>query len=75
MWDASVAQDGSRVTATAADYNKNVAADGSFTFGFLGTWNNSKNSAPYGFTLNGASCKQPGPLQVPTRYGPRAGVP
>ncbi len=55
MWDASVAQDGSRVTATAADYNKNVAADGSFTFGFLGTWNNSKNSAPYGFTLNGAS--------------------
>ncbi|MDV7216940.1 cellulose-binding domain-containing protein [Streptomyces prunicolor] len=57
MWDASVAQDGSRVTATAADYNKNVAADGSFTFGFLGTWDNSKNSAPYGFTLNGAACK------------------
>uniref|UniRef100_UPI003A8BD109 cellulose binding domain-containing protein n=1 Tax=Streptomyces sp. Agncl-13 TaxID=3400628 RepID=UPI003A8BD109 len=57
MWDASVGQDGSRVTATAADYNKNVAADGSFTFGFLGTWNNSKNSAPYGFTLNGAACK------------------
>ncbi|MEV6479784.1 cellulose-binding domain-containing protein [Streptomyces sp. NPDC051576] len=58
MWDASVAQDGSRVTATAADYNKNVAADGSFTFGFLGTWNNSKNSAPYGFTLNGGACSQ-----------------
>jgi len=58
MWDASVAQDGSRVTATAADYNKNVAADGSFTFGFLGTWNNSKNSAPSGFTLNGAACSK-----------------
>ncbi|MEV0905376.1 cellulose binding domain-containing protein [Streptomyces hokutonensis] len=57
MWDASVAQDGSRVTATAADYNKNVAANGSLTFGFLGTWNNSKNSAPSGFTLNGAACK------------------
>ncbi|WP_427919239.1 cellulose binding domain-containing protein [Streptomyces sp. cg40] len=56
MWDASVAQDGSRVTATAADYNKNVAANGSLTFGFLGTWNNSKNSAPSGFTLNGAAC-------------------
>jgi hypothetical protein len=56
MWDASVAQDGSRVSATAADYNKNVAADGSFTFGFLGTWNNSKNSAPSGFTLNGTAC-------------------
>jgi hypothetical protein len=58
MWDASVAQDGSRVTATAADYNKNVAADGSFTFGFLGTWDNSKNSTPYGFTLNGAACTE-----------------
>ncbi|MFJ5302575.1 cellulose-binding domain-containing protein [Streptomyces sp. NPDC088350] len=58
MWDASVAQDGSRVTATAADYNKNVAANGSFTFGFLGTWNNSKNSAPYGFTLNGSACSE-----------------
>nr|WSY50647.1 cellulose-binding domain-containing protein [Streptomyces sp. NBC_00886] len=58
MWDASVAQDGSRVSATAADYNKNVAADGSFTFGFLGTWDNSKNSAPYGFTLNGATCSE-----------------
>jgi hypothetical protein len=56
MWDASVAQSGSRVTATAADYNKNVAADGTLTFGFLGTWNNSKNSAPSGFTLNGAAC-------------------
>ncbi|MBK3578254.1 cellulose binding domain-containing protein [Streptomyces sp. MBT65] len=58
MWDASVAQNGSWVTATAADYNKNVAADGSFTFGFLGTWDNSKNSAPSGFTLNGAACSE-----------------
>lgn len=58
MWDATVAQDGSRVTATAADYNKNVAANGSLTFGFLGTWNNSKNSAPSGFTLNGAACSE-----------------
>lgn len=58
MWDATVAQDGSRVTATAADYNKNVAANGSFTFGFLGTWNNSKNSAPSGFTLNGSACTE-----------------
>lgn len=55
MWDANVAQDGSRVTATAADYNKDVAANGSLTFGFLATWN-GKNSAPYDFTLNGAAC-------------------
>ena len=58
MWDATVAQDGSRVTATAADYNKNVAANGSLTFGFLGTWNNSENSTPFGFTLNGAACSE-----------------
>ncbi|MEV6615819.1 cellulose binding domain-containing protein [Streptomyces sp. NPDC051051] len=55
MWDASVAQDGSRVTATAADYNKHVPADGTLSFGFLASWQN-KNTAPYGFSLNGAAC-------------------
>ncbi|MGV9942861.1 cellulose binding domain-containing protein [Streptomyces sp. NPDC003401] len=55
MWDASVAQDGPRVTATAADYNKAVAADGTLSFGFLASWQ-GKNTAPYGFSLNGAAC-------------------
>ncbi|WP_198668690.1 cellulose binding domain-containing protein, partial [Streptomyces triticisoli] len=55
MWDASVAQHGSRVTATAADYNKPVAAGGTLSFGFIGTWQGS-NTTPYGFTLNGHSC-------------------
>ncbi|MGV4981308.1 cellulose binding domain-containing protein [Streptomyces sp. NRAIS4] len=55
MWDATVHQDGSRVTATAADYNKTVAAHGTLSFGFIGTWQ-GRNRAPYGFTLNGASC-------------------
>jgi len=55
MWDASVSQDGSRVTATAADYNKAVPADGRITFGFLGSWQ-GKNSSPYDFTLNGQAC-------------------
>ncbi|MGW2717435.1 cellulose binding domain-containing protein [Streptomyces sp. NPDC001492] len=55
MWDASVAQNGSRVTATAADYNKAVPADGKITFGFLGSWQ-GKNSSPYDFTLNGLAC-------------------
>jgi cellulase/cellobiase CelA1 len=55
MWDASFAQDGSRVTATAADYNKSVAADGSLAFGFLASWR-GKNSPGYDFTLNGHSC-------------------
>ncbi|MEU5597772.1 cellulose-binding domain-containing protein [Streptomyces sp. NPDC020298] len=55
MWDASVTQHGSRVTAAAADYNKSVAAGGSLSFGFLASWHGS-NAAPYDFTLNGESC-------------------
>ncbi|GGW63970.1 hypothetical protein GCM10010503_46410 [Streptomyces lucensis JCM 4490] len=55
MWDATVRQDGSRVTATAADYDRSVAAHGTLSFGFNGTWRDS-NGAPYGFTLNGAPC-------------------
>ncbi|MDL5204525.1 cellulose-binding domain-containing protein [Streptomyces sp. ALI-76-A] len=55
MWDASFAQNGSRVTATAADYNKSVPADGSLAFGFLASWQ-AKNAPAYDFTLNGQSC-------------------
>ncbi|MEH0447181.1 MULTISPECIES: cellulose-binding domain-containing protein [unclassified Streptomyces] len=55
MWDASLAQDGSRVTATAADYNRTVAANGTLTFGFLASWH-GKNTAPYAFALNGQAC-------------------
>ncbi|MBG0851614.1 cellulose binding domain-containing protein [Streptomyces spinoverrucosus] len=55
MWDASVTQDGSRVTATAADYNRTVPADGSLAFGFLASWR-GKNSPAYDFTLNGRDC-------------------
>ncbi|MFJ4471859.1 cellulose binding domain-containing protein [Streptomyces sp. NPDC089424] len=55
MWDANARQDGSRVTATAADYNRTVAADGSLAFGFLGSWS-GRNSPAYDFTLNGREC-------------------
>lgn len=55
MWDGTVAQDGSRVTATAADYNRSVAAGGSFAVGFLGTWHDG-NTTPDAFTLNGGRC-------------------
>ncbi|MFI8165080.1 cellulose binding domain-containing protein [Streptomyces sp. NPDC085931] len=59
MWDASVSQDGSRVTATAADYNKSVPAGGDLAFGFLASWR-GKNSPPYDFTLNGRACAKSG---------------
>ncbi|MET9574710.1 cellulose-binding domain-containing protein [Streptomyces massasporeus] len=55
MWDASVSQDGSRVTATAADYNKSVPAGGDLAFGFLASWH-GKNSPPYDFEVNGHAC-------------------
>ncbi|MEU0893777.1 cellulose-binding domain-containing protein [Streptomyces massasporeus] len=55
MWDASVSQDGSRVTATAADYNKSVPAGSDLAFGFLASWS-GKNSPPYDFEVNGHAC-------------------
>ncbi|MBC9726556.1 cellulose binding domain-containing protein [Streptomyces sp. TRM68367] len=55
MWDANFNQDGSRVTATAADYNKHVRADDHLAFGFLASWRGT-NSPPYDFTLNGHRC-------------------
>ncbi|MET8287505.1 cellulose-binding domain-containing protein [Streptomyces sp. NPDC005132] len=55
MWDGTFAQDDARVTAAAADYNKSVAANGTFAFGFLGSWSGA-NSAPHDFTLNNDRC-------------------
>ncbi|WP_030338616.1 cellulose-binding domain-containing protein [Streptomyces sp. NRRL S-1022] len=55
MWDATVRQNGSRVTATAADYNKTVAAHGTLSFGFLGTWTDA-NRTPHAFALDGSPC-------------------
>ncbi|MCI3238456.1 cellulose-binding domain-containing protein [Streptomyces spinosisporus] len=59
IWDATVTQSGSRVTASAADYNRSVSAGGTLSFGFLATWQ-GKNSPPYGFTLNGSACTKTG---------------
>ncbi|MFE2298437.1 cellulose binding domain-containing protein [Streptomyces sp. NPDC059445] len=59
MWDGTVAQSGSRVTASAKDYNRSVAAGGSFAVGFNGSWSGG-NSAPDAFTLNGESCTTAG---------------
>jgi hypothetical protein len=58
-WDAWITQNGTRVSAEAADYNKNVAAGGTFAFGFLGSVRDA-NPAPYDFTLNGESCRVAG---------------
>ncbi|MEV6192412.1 cellulose-binding domain-containing protein [Streptomyces sp. NPDC051920] len=59
MWDGTAAQNGSRVTASAKDYNKSVSAGGSFAVGFNGTWYGG-NTAPDTFTLNGDRCTTAG---------------
>ncbi|MBL3667630.1 cellulose binding domain-containing protein, partial [Streptomyces sp. M2CJ-2] len=55
MWDAEVSQNGPRVTATAADYNRTAPAGGKLAFGFIASWNGT-NSPPSDITLNGHSC-------------------
>jgi hypothetical protein len=55
MWDGNFDQKGSRVTASAADYNKTVAAGGALAVGFLAS-RRGENSTPVDFTLNGRSC-------------------
>jgi hypothetical protein len=54
-WNAKIAQSGASITATNLSYNGTVAAGGSTSFGFQGTWNTSDTS-PTAFTVNGASC-------------------
>ncbi|MEU8978179.1 cellulose binding domain-containing protein [Streptomyces sp. NPDC048309] len=59
MWDGTFVQHDSRVTATAADYNKSVPAGGTFAFGFLASWHDA-NATPDNITLNGGSCTSQG---------------
>ncbi|WP_328659887.1 cellulose-binding domain-containing protein [Streptomyces sp. NBC_00334] len=55
MWDASHTRSGSRITATAAAYNRTVPAHGTLTFGFVASWS-GRNAPPYDFALNGREC-------------------
>ena len=54
-WNAQAVQSGASVTATNLSYNASVAAGGSTSFGFQGTWTSS-DASPTAFTVNGASC-------------------
>ncbi|WP_328544057.1 cellulose-binding domain-containing protein [Streptomyces europaeiscabiei] len=58
MWDGAFDQNGSQVAVTAADYNKTVAAGGTFGVGFLGIWQGYDNPEPVDFTLNGSPCER-----------------
>ncbi|GGO31461.1 pectate lyase family protein [Micromonospora parathelypteridis] len=55
-WGATVTQSGGQVSATNVDYNGNLATNGSTSFGFNASWNNSSNPVPTSFTLNNVAC-------------------
>jgi hypothetical protein len=54
-WNAVVVQSGAQVTARNADWNGNLATNGTTSFGFNGT-SNATNPAPTSFILNGVTC-------------------
>ncbi|MEV2213457.1 cellulase family glycosylhydrolase [Streptomyces sp. NPDC050997] len=55
MWGGTPTQSGGSVSVTPASYNSTISAGGSVTVGFIGT-RTATNTAPTGFTLNGAAC-------------------
>ncbi|GAB3850757.1 cellulose binding domain-containing protein [Dactylosporangium cerinum] len=57
IWGGVNSQTGGGVTVTNADYTKVIGANGgSVDFGFIASWNNTTNTNPTAFTLNGTSC-------------------
>jgi hypothetical protein len=69
-WNGTFTQSGQNVTVTNANWNGNVAANGTVTPGFNGTWSGS-NPIPTNFTVNGNVCNgsssaTPTPVTTPT---------
>src|SRR6185437_1510241 len=54
-FNGGFSQTGENATLTNASYNGSIAAGGSVTIGFQGTWTNS-NAAPTLFAVNGSTC-------------------
>jgi O-glycosyl hydrolase len=54
-WNGVTTQSGENVTITNESYNGTIAAGGSTSLGFQGTWTNS-DAAPTAFTVNGTTC-------------------
>jgi O-glycosyl hydrolase len=54
-WNGTASQSGENVTVTNASYNGAIAAGGSTSFGFQGTFTSS-DAAPTAFSVNGTAC-------------------
>nr|WP_308190679.1 cellulose binding domain-containing protein [Streptomyces sp. HPF1205] len=55
-WSATISPTSGSVTATNVDYNAQIPAGGSQSFGFQGTYTGSTYTQPTKFTLNGTAC-------------------
>jgi endoglucanase len=55
IWNATATQSGEKVTADSESYDATIAATGSVTIGFTGTYTTS-DASPASFTVNGTAC-------------------
>ena len=56
-WNSTYAQSGANVTLTNVSYNGSIAAGSNISgIGFTASWNNTTNSVPTAFALNGVAC-------------------
>jgi lysophospholipase L1-like esterase len=74
LWNGTGTQTGSTVTVTGTAWNSSLAAGGTASFGFTGSWMGS-NPAPTAFTLNGATCTGAAPTTAPAPTGPATSAP
>ncbi len=57
LWNGAETQSGANVTVSNLSYNGSISAGGSYNgMGFNGSWNNSTNSVPTAFAVNGHAC-------------------
>jgi hypothetical protein len=54
-WNGVASQSGENVTITNESYNATIAAGGSTSLGFQGTWASS-DASPTSFSVNGTNC-------------------
>jgi endo-1,4-beta-xylanase len=58
LWNGSETQSGANVTVNNLSYNGSIPAGGSYNgMGFNGSWNNTTNSVPASFAINGTTCQ------------------
>jgi hypothetical protein len=58
LWNGNVTQSGASVSVTNESYNGNIPSGGNYSgMGFNSAWNNTTNTVPTAFTVNGVTCQ------------------